>query len=101
VDIKVVVETKCDLQRTLDEGIRVLGFRGNIMGYLQPKDKPGQIWLMTHISDTWKIENKEKLESLKLWIPAKFRVLFKVIEVTELTLSEKMAQSAELIMLKG
>jgi hypothetical protein len=99
VDIKVVVETKCDLQRTIDEGLRVLGFRGKIIGYLRPKNKPEQIHLMAHITDTWKIDDKQKLESLKLWIPAKFKVLFKVIEVTELTLSEMMAQDANLIML--
>jgi hypothetical protein len=99
VDIKVVVETKCDLQRTIDEGIRVLGFRGKLTGYLQPKDKPGQIILIAQVSDTWKLDSAAKLEALKNWIPAKFNVLFKVIEVTELNLSEKIAKNANLLCL--
>jgi hypothetical protein len=98
VNIKVVVETKCALQRTIDEANRVLMFRGKVVGYIVSKTTPDRIDLMIHVAETWKLE-EDKFAYLKIWLPAKFKVLFKVILVDRLNLSEKIAQSGNLVML--
>lgn len=99
MDIKVVVETKCGLERTLQEAERVLMFRGKVVGYLQPKATPDRIQLMVHVAETWKLDDQEKFEVLKIWVFSKFRTLFKVTEVTKLNLSEKIARDANLVMI--
>jgi len=98
MQIKIVVETKCGLERTIEEANRVLMFRGRVVGYLSPKFE--QIHLMVQIADDWKLE-EDKLAYLKNWIPAKFKVLFNVVSVEPLNLAEALAKDANILMLKS
>jgi len=68
---------KANLERAKEEMIRVLAFRGDVVS---AKAKGQEILLEIEINLKW--ENEDKVGYLKEWIPAKVKVVFKVISVS-------------------
>jgi len=68
-----------NLERARLEIERVLAFRGPVIGV---KVKGIRIIVEFEINPKWDLPMSEKVKSLKEWIPAKVRTVFKVHEVS-------------------
>ena len=84
MDMKVILESvsgtaKANLERASSEIERVLAFRGSVTGV---KANGKQIIVEFEINPKWDLPMSEKVKSLKEWIPAKVRTVFKVLSVS-------------------
>ena len=82
--MKVILEpvsgtAKDNLERASLEIERVLAFRGSVTGV---KAKGTRIIVEFDINPKWDLPMSEKVEALKLWIPAKVRTIFKVYNIS-------------------
>ena len=82
--MKVILEplsgtAKDNLERAKLEIERVLAFRGSVIGV---KAKGTRITVEFEINPKWDLPMSEKVESLREWIPAKVRTVFKVVSVS-------------------
>ena len=68
-----------NLERAKVEIERLLAFRGTVTSV---KAKGTRIIVQFNINPKWDLPMSEKVESLKEWIPAKVRTVFKVIRVS-------------------
>ena len=83
LNMQVVLEplsgtAKDNLERARLEIEWVLAFRGSVTGV---KAKDGRITVGFEINPKWDLPMSEKVESLREWIPAKVRTVFKVHDV--------------------
>jgi hypothetical protein len=81
--MKVILEpvsgtAKDNLERARLEIERVLAFRGSVTDV---KAKGTRITVELEINPQWDMPISEKVEALKLWIPAKVRTVFKVRDI--------------------
>ena len=67
------------LARARVEIDRALNFRGSVTDM---KAKGTRIIVQFEINPKWDLPDSEKVKSLKEWIPAKVRTVFKVIRVS-------------------
>ncbi len=82
--MKVILEpisgtAQDNLERARLEIERVLAFRGSVTGV---KAKGARIIVDFEINPKWDLPMSEKIRSLKEWVPAKVRLVFKVNEVS-------------------
>jgi hypothetical protein len=68
-----------NLERAKVEMERVIGFRGKVTS---AKVEGKQIAVTIEINPKWDLPEAEKVKSLKEWIPAKVRTVFKVLSVS-------------------
>ena len=68
------------LDRAKQEIERVLAFRGSVS---QVKVKGKKIKVNFEVSPKWDLSMAEKVSYLQEWIPAKVKVVFKVLSVSE------------------
>jgi len=68
-----------NLERARLEIERVLAFRGSVTSV---KAKGTRIIVEFEINPKWDLPMSEKVECMKQWIPAKVRLIFKVISVS-------------------
>ena len=68
-----------NLERARVEIDRALNFRGSVTDV---KAKGTRIIVQFEINPKWDLPESEKVKSLKEWIPAKVRTVFKVISVS-------------------
>ena len=71
---------KAYLDRARAEIKTVLNFRGSVTSVRRKGDR---IVIEFEINPAWKLPMYEKVDLLKRWIPAKTKLIFKVIEVYE------------------
>jgi hypothetical protein len=81
--MKVILEplsgtAKDNLERAGLEIERVLAFRGSVTNV---KTKATRIIVEFEVNPKWDLPMSEKVESLKEWIPAKVRTVFRVHDV--------------------
>jgi hypothetical protein len=82
--MKVILEpvsgtAEGNLDRAKAEINRVLSFRGSVTSV---KAEAKRIIVQFDINPKWDLPESEKVKSLKEWIPAKVRTVFKVIRVS-------------------
>jgi hypothetical protein len=82
--MKIILEpvsgtTEENLDRAKAEVNRVLNFRGSVTGV---KAEGTTIIVEFEINPKWDLLMSEKVKSLKVWIPAKVRTVFKVLSVS-------------------
>ena len=82
--MRVVLEpvsgtAKDNLERAKLEIERVLAFRGSVTSV---KTNGTRIIVEFEINPKWDLPMPEKVKSLKEWIPAKVKVVFKVLSVS-------------------
>jgi len=82
-NMQVVLEplsgtAKDNLDRSKVEITRVLDFRGSVTSV---KAKGTRITVVFEVNPKWDMPDSEKVKSLREWIPAKVRTVFKVIDV--------------------
>lgn len=70
---------KANLERAKYEMERVLNFRGTVDTL---KTLDSSIEVKISINPAWDLPNDQKVDSLKEWIPAKVRGIFKVVSVS-------------------
>jgi len=70
---------KENLSRARAEIERVLNFRGSVTS---AKVKGNRIVVEFEINPKWDLPMAEKVELLKQWIPAKVKLIFKVISIS-------------------
>jgi hypothetical protein len=70
---------KANLERAKHEMDRVLSFRGTVDSV---RALSKTIEVKINVSPTWDLPMSAKVKSLKEWIPAKVRTVFKVIRVS-------------------
>ena len=70
---------EANLERAKDEVNRVLSFRGSVTGV---KVDGTRITVQFEINPKWDLPMSAKVECLKEWIPAKAKVVFKVLSVS-------------------
>ena len=68
-----------NLDRARVEIDRALSFRGSVTDV---KAKGTRIIVQFEINPKWDLPDSEKVKSLKEWIPAKVRTVFKVVSVS-------------------
>jgi hypothetical protein len=68
-----------NLDRAKEEINRVLSFRGSVTN---AKAEGKRIIVRFNMNPAWDLPESEKVKSLKDWIPAKVRTVFKVISVS-------------------
>jgi hypothetical protein len=68
-----------NLERARVEITRVLNFRGSVTGV---KAEGTRITVQFEINPKWDLPMSAKVEYLKEWIPAKVKVVFKVLSVS-------------------
>jgi hypothetical protein len=68
-----------NLDRAKEEMNRVLNFRGSVT---KVKAEGKRIIVKFDMNPAWDLPESEKVKSLKEWIPAKVRTVFKVISVS-------------------
>jgi len=69
---------QANLERAEEEVSRVLSFRGSVTGV---KVDGTRIVVKVEVNPKWDMPDSEKVKSLKEWIPAKLRTVFKVYDV--------------------
>lgn len=72
---------KSNLERAKFETERVLGFRGNVTG---ANVEGNRIALAIEVNPKWDLPMVEKVRYLEEWIPAKVKVVFKVVSMSAL-----------------
>jgi len=82
--MKVILEpvngaAQDNLDRAKQEMERVLAFRGSVT---EVKAKAKRIIVKFEVSPKWDLPMDEKVKYLEEWIPAKVKVVFKVISVS-------------------
>jgi len=82
--MKVILEpvngaAQDNLDRAKQEMERVLAFRGSVT---EVKAKAKRIIVKLEVSPKWDLPMDEKVKYLEEWIPAKVKVVFKVISVS-------------------
>jgi len=82
--MKVILEpvsgtAEDNLERARLEIERVLAFRGSVTSV---KAKGTRIIVEFEVNPKWDLPMSEKVKSLKEWIPAKVRLVFKVLSVS-------------------
>ena len=82
--MKVILEpvsatAKENLERAKLEIERVLAFRGSVTS---ARAKDTRIMVKSEINPKWDLPDSEKVKSLRGWIPAKVRTVFKVLSVS-------------------
>ena len=82
--MKVILEpvsgtAEDNLERARLEIERVLAFRGSLTSV---KAKGTRIIVEFEVNPKWDLPMSEKVKSLKEWIPAKVRLVFKVLSVS-------------------
>jgi hypothetical protein len=67
-----------NVERAREEVIRVLGFRGTVSNAKAEKSK---VVVEFEVSPQWDLPFEEKIDYLKMWMPAKVKSVFKVVDL--------------------
>jgi hypothetical protein len=81
--MKIVLESiggngRTDLERAKEEVIRVLGFRGTVSNAKVEKSK---VAVEFDVNPKWDLAPQERIEYLRMWMPAKVKSVFKVVDL--------------------
>jgi hypothetical protein len=82
--MKIVLEqiggnSHANVERAREEVIRVLGFRGTVSNAKAEKSK---VVVEFDVSPQWDLPLEEKIDYLKMWMPAKVKSVFKVVDLS-------------------
>ena len=82
--MKIVLESvggngHTDLDRAREEIIRVLGFRGTVSN---AKVEKSRVAVEFDVNPQWDLPLAEKLDYLRMWMPAKVKSVFKVVDLS-------------------
>ncbi len=67
-----------NVERAREEVIRVLGFRGTVSNAKAEKSK---VVVEFEVSPQWDLPLEDKIDYLKMWMPAKVKSVFKVVDL--------------------
>ena len=81
--MKIVLEAiggngRPDVERAREEVIRVLGFRGTVSNAKAEKSK---VVVEFDVNPKWDLPPKERIEYLRMWMPAKVKSVFRVVDL--------------------
>jgi len=81
--MKIVLEAiggngRPDVERAREEVIRVLGFRGTVSNAKAEKSK---VVVEFDVNPQWDLPPKERIEYLRMWMPAKVKSVFRVVDL--------------------
>ncbi len=81
--MRIVLESvggngRTDLERAREEVIRVLGFRGTVSNAKVEKTK---VAVEFDVNPKWDLAPEERIEYLRMWMPAKVKSVFKVVDL--------------------
>jgi len=68
-----------NVDRAREEIIRVLGFRGTVSSAKAEKSK---VVVEFDVSPQWDLPLEEKIDYLKMWMPAKVKSVFRVVDLS-------------------
>jgi len=82
--MKIILESvggngHTDLDRAREEIIRVLGFRGTVS---KAKVEKSRVVVEFDVSPKWDLPLAEKVDYLRMWMPAKVKRVFKVVDLS-------------------
>jgi hypothetical protein len=82
--MKIVIEqiggnNHPNVDRAREEIIRVLGFRGTVSN---AKAEKSRVVVEFDVSPQWDLPLEEKIDYLKMWMPAKVKSVFKVVDLS-------------------
>ena len=82
--MKIVIEQigeniRPDVDRVREEVIRVLGFRGTVSN---AKAEKSRVVVEFDVSPQWDLPREEKIDYLKMWMPAKVKSVFRVVDLS-------------------
>ncbi len=67
-----------NVERAREEVIRVLGFRGTVSN---AKAEKSRVVVEFEVSPQWDLPLEDKIDYLKMWMPAKVKSVFKVVDL--------------------
>jgi hypothetical protein len=82
--MKIVLESvggngHTDLDRAREEVIRVLGFRGMVSN---AKVEKSRVAVEFDVNPKWDLPLADKVDYLRMWMPAKVKSVFKVVDLS-------------------
>ena len=82
--MKIVLEAiggngRPDVDRAREEVIRVLGFRGSVSN---AKAEKSRVVVEFEVNPKWDLPPQERIEYLRMWMPAKVKSVFKVVDLS-------------------
>jgi hypothetical protein len=82
--MKIVLESvggngRTDLDRAREEVIRVLGFRGTVSN---AKVEKSRVAVEFEVNPKWDLPPQERIEYLRMWMPAKVKSVFRVVDLS-------------------
>jgi hypothetical protein len=82
--MKIVLEAiggngRPDVERAREEVIRVLGFRGTVSN---AKVEKSRVAVEFEVNPKWDLPSKERIEYLRMWMPAKVKSVFRVVDLS-------------------
>jgi len=82
--VKIVLEAiggngRPDVDRAREEVIRVLGFRGTVSN---AKAEKSRVVVEFEVNPKWDLPPQERIEYLRMWMPAKVKSVFKVVDLS-------------------
>ena len=82
--MKIVLEAiggngRPDVDRAREEVIRVLGFRGTVSN---AKAEKSRVVVEFEVNPKWDLPPQERIEYLRMWMPAKVKSVFKVVDLS-------------------
>ena len=82
--MKIVIEAiggdgRPDVDRIKEEVIRVLGFRGSVSN---AKAEKSRVVVEFEVNPKWDLPFEERIEYLRMWMPAKVKSVFKVVDLS-------------------
>ncbi len=82
--MKIVLEAiggngRPDLDRAREEIIRVLGFRGTVSN---AKVEKSRVAVEFEVNPKWDLPPQERIDYLRMWMPAKVKSVFRVVDLS-------------------
>jgi len=82
--MKIVIEAiggngRPDLDRAREEIIRVLGFRGTVSN---AKVEKSRVAVEFEVNPKWDLPPQERIDYLRMWMPAKVKSVFRVVDLS-------------------
>jgi len=82
--MKIVLEAiggngRPDVDRAREEVIRVLGFRGSVS---KAKAEKSRVVVEFDVNPQWDLPPEERIEYLRMWMPAKVKSVFRVVDLS-------------------
>jgi len=82
--MKIVIEAiggngRPDVDRVREEVIRVLGFRGTVSN---AKVEKSRVAVEFEVNPKWDLPPQERIDYLRMWMPAKVKSVFRVVDLS-------------------